>query len=263
MKIREKLNQLKSTFGIEPKPLPEIQQEPVKPAEPVPASAEDNSIDISTESTDFQGMEEIVPTEIEKQEMQSEVDEGYMQYAAEVVGFENRELQWNAYRTVLSYVDSDDILDFGCGRGDMYAFCKTEAPFNEQEYNYIGVDLNEQMIKMGKEIHEGIKLINEDWFKLSDDVIADWVVNAGSCNLRYDADTVTTDEEYTKKTITAMYDHANKGIVLLLASSLIEVEDGLINHNPGSLFNWAQQEFGNVALDHSVGDDVFCLIIYK
>ena len=38
---------------------------------------------------------------------------------------------------------------------------------------------------------------------------------------------------------------------------------GLINHNPGGLFNWAQQEFSNVALDHSVGDDVFCLIIYK
>ena len=86
---------------------------------------------------------------------------------------------------------------------------------------------------------------------------------------------VIVDPEYTKlrlgitftynskNTIKAMYDHATKGVVLLLASSLIDIEDGLINHNPGSLFNWAQQEFGNVALDHSVGDDVFCLIIYK
>jgi SAM-dependent methyltransferase len=257
MKIREKLNQLKSTFGIEPKPLP------TPPPPPKKISDEQTLYDDLEPEVDLEPMEEIVPTETEKQEMQSEVDEGYLQYSAEVVGFENRELQWNAYRTVLSYTDSSEILDFGCGRGDMYSFCKTEAPFNEQEYNYTGVDLNDQMIKMGKEIHKGINLINEDWFKLSDDVMADWVVNAGSCNLRYDADTVTTDEEYTKKTITTMYDHANKGIVLLLASSLIEVEDGLINHNPGSLFNWAQQEFGNVALDHSVGDDVFCLIIYK
>ena len=148
-------------------------------------------------------------------------------------------MQWNAYRTVLSYIDSTDILDFGCGRGDMWSFVQTEEPFNEQEYTYTGVDSNEQMVKLGQEIHEGINLISDDWFQLSDQITADWAVNAGSCNLRYDADTVTTDEDYTKNTIKAMYNHSTKGVVLLLASSLINVEDGLINHNPGSLFNWA------------------------
>ena len=145
----------------------------------------------------------------------------------------------------------------------MWSFMQTESPFNEEEYTYTGIDLNDEMIKIGQDIYKGISLVSSDWFSISEDLTADWVVNAGSSNLRYDADTITTDEEYTKKTITAMYDHCKKGVVLLLASSLIDVEDGLINHNPGSIFNWAQQEFGNVALDHSVGDDVFCLIIYK
>jgi SAM-dependent methyltransferase len=265
MKIREKLNQLKTSLGLEPKPLPEVKK-PIKKEEVVPpddlavtpAMLTPDEPEIITEP-----MDEIVPTESEKEDMQTEVDEGYLQYSSEVVGFENRELQWNAYRTVLSYVDSNDILDFGCGRGDMWSFMQTESPFNEEEYTYTGIDLNDEMIKIGQDIYKGISLVSSDWFSISEDLTADWVVNAGSSNLRYDADTITTDEEYTKKTITAMYDHCKKGVVLLLASSLIDVEDGLINHNPGSIFNWAQQEFGNVALDHSVGDDVFCLIIYK
>jgi len=41
------------------------------------------------------------------------------------------------------------------------------------------------------------------------------------------------------------------------------LQDGLIDHNPGEMLNWAQKEFSNVALDHSLSDDVFCLIIYK
>ena len=274
MKIREKLNQLKTSLGLEPKPLPEVTKS-VKKEEVVPPDIqpdEDGIYRVPDVPLDEQGfepdiftepIEEIIPSESEKDDMQTEVDEGYLQYSSEVVGFENRELQWNAYRTVLSYTDSTDILDFGCGRGDMWSFVQTEAPFNEEKYTYTGVDLNEQMVKLGQDIHENINLIHDDWFQLSDQITADWVVNAGSCNLRYDADTVTTDEEYTKNTIKAMYNHSTKGVVLLLASSLIDVEDGLINHNPGSLFNWAQQEFGNVALDHSVGDDVFCLIIYK
>ena len=269
MKIREKLNQLKTSLGLEPKPLPEVKK-PIKKEEVVPP--DDLAVTPAMLTPDepeepkiiTEPMDEIVPTESEKEDMQTEVDEGYLQYSAEVVGFENRELQWNAYRTVLSYIDSNDVLDFGCGRGDMWSFMQTEAPFNEEKYTYTGIDLNDEMIKIGNDIYEGINLISSDWFKLPENLAPrDWAVNAGSCNLRYDADTVTTDEDYTKNTIKAMYDYSNKGVVLLLASSLIDIEDGLINHNPGSIFNWAQQEFGNVALDHSVGDDVFCLIIYK
>lgn len=271
MKIREKLNQLKTTFGLEPKPLPEVKTKPIKKEEVVPPDLlsknmpEPTAIDNLPPEPEIitEPIDEIVPTESEKEDMQTEVDKGYLQYSAEVVGFENRELQWNAYRTVLSYIDSNDVLDFGCGRGDMWSFVQTEEPFNEQEFNYTGVDLNEQMVKLGRDIYEGIDLIQDDWFNLPEDLISEWAVNAGSCNLRYDADTVTSDEEYTKNTITAMYNHCTKGVILLLASSLIDIEDGLVNHNPGSIFNWAQQEFGNVALDHSVGDDVFCLIIYK
>lgn len=206
-------------------------------------------------------MQEFEPLDAEVLEMTEEYDESYLQYSSEVVGFGNREQQWNAYRTVMTYTGPEDsFLDFGCGRGDFIPFYMAE--YNETP-NYIGLDLNEPLIKAGKELYPDSELLLTDWFNLDETIIADWAINVGSCNLRYDADTVQTDEAYTKNTIRRMYQHCNKGVVIMLASNLPGLQDGLIDHNPGDILNWAQKEFSNVALDHSLSDDVFCLIIYK
>jgi len=58
-----------------------------------------------------------------------------------------------------------------------------------------------------------------------------------------------------------MYKHATKGVIALLTTG--DANDGLIDHDPGKILNWAQKEFGNVILDHSVSKDGFCLIINK
>jgi len=58
-------------------------------------------------------------------------------------------------------------------------------------------------------------------------------------------------------------DHSEKGSIVLLASDQSGFEDGLINWNAGEVFNWAQKEFGNVAMDHTFSNDLFTLIIYK
>ena len=76
MKIREKLNQLKTSLGLEPKPLPEVKK-PIKKEEVVPpddlavtpAMLTPDEPEIITEP-----MDEIVPTESEKEDMQTEVD---------------------------------------------------------------------------------------------------------------------------------------------------------------------------------------------
>ena len=68
---------------------------------------------------------------------------------------------------------------------------------------------------------------------------------------------------YLQNTIRTMLQHAEKGAVILLTSSFTDIDDGLINHDPGLILNWAQKEFGNVALDHSFSKDLFILVIYK
>jgi len=186
----------------------------------------------------------------------------YLEYSAEAVGYGNRELQWNTYRSIANYIpEGDSVLDFGCARGDFKLFHADDYTF---DLDYIGIDMNENLINAGKKVYEGqIDIRLQDWFSLPNNLKQDWCINIGSLNLRYDADIKTTDSEYLKNTIRKMLSHANKGIITLLTSNISDIDDGLINHDPGLLLNWAQKEFGNVALDHSFSNDVFILVIYK
>jgi hypothetical protein len=95
------------------------------------------------------------------------------------------------------------------------------------------------------------------------DIRADWCINVNSNNLRYDANTSKNDLEYLQETIKVMVDRANVGAVISLTSDVTNIQDGLINWNPGNIFNWSVQEFKTVALDHTFSEQVFILIIFK
>ena len=189
-------------------------------------------------------MVEIEPTDEELDEIRdpSSSDPDYLEYSAEAVGYENREQQWDTYRIISGYVaEGDSVLDYGCARGDFERFYETE--YNET-LDYIGVDMNRQLIDAGKKVYEDeVELRCMSWFDLEDDV--------------------RDDKTYLQDTIKSMMAHCEKGSVILLASDLNNIDDGLINWNAGEIFNWAQKEFGSVALDHSFSDDIFTIIIYK
>ena len=193
----------------------------------------------------------------------SDFDEDYLEYSSEAVGFANREEQWNTYRTVVGFIpEGESILDFGCARGDFERFYKTE--YNES-IDYFGIDMNKQLIEAGLKVYNNeVDIRCIDWFNLESNIKKDWCINVGSCDLRYDANLKLDDNEYMQSTLKKMYQHANKGIVAIFASDQSKTnDDGLINRNAGDVLNWAQKEFGTVALDHTVSNDVFVLIIYK
>ena len=190
-----------------------------------------------------------------------EVDAGYLLHSSEIVGYDTREHQWNTYRTAMAYMgEGDSVLDFGCGRGDFKAVYESETGI---ELDYIGLELNQAMIDASTELYPTYDIQKTDWFKIPEALMADWCVNIHSLNLRYDADLTKDDNQYKLATIEQMYKHANKGVIVMLASDIISKDDGLIASNPGELLNWAQKEFGNVALDHTFSDELFALIIYK
>jgi len=189
-------------------------------------------------------------------------DPEYLEHSAEAVGYENREQQWDTYRVIANYIGKgDSVLDFGAARGDFERFFESE--FNES-IQYIGVDMNQQLIDAGNKVYDGeVELVCTDWFKIDKDIKQDWSINIGSSNLRYDADTVRDDMTYLQDTIKTMMSHCEKGSIILLASDQAGIDDGLVNWNAGDVFNWAQKEFGSAALDHSFSKDLFTIIIYK
>jgi len=212
------------------------------------------------------------PTEIEATDDELEQmndpagsDPDYLEYSAEAVGYQDRESQWNIYRTVTSYLLPDEdgelsIIDFGCGRGDFERFYETEFP--GQDIDYVGIDMNQQLINAGKKAYnDEVDIRCMDWLNVPSDLKEDWAININSNNLRYDGDTTKNDEEYLHATIESMYKHANKGVVIMMATG--QNPDGLINYKPSPLLEWAIKKYRIVTLDHSIGEDLFTLIIYK
>jgi len=219
---------------------------------------------VSPDDLILEEMQEMVLNREETQEIQEavqEIDNGYLLHSSEIVGYSNREHQWNTYRTAFAYMaEGDSVLDYGCGRGDFKAVYESEKGI---ELDYIGLELNQAMIDAAAELYPDYQIQKTDWFKIPSMLTADWCVNIHSLNLRYDADLTKNDTEYKLATIKHMYEHANKGVIVMLASDIVQKDDGLLATNPGEMLNYMQKEFGNVALDHTFSDELFALIIYK
>ena len=77
--------------------------------------------------------------------------------------------------------ESESVLDFGCARGDFERFYQTEYG---QELEYVGVDMNQQLIDAGNKVYEEeVELVCKDWFELDKDITADWSININSSNI--------------------------------------------------------------------------------
>mgnify|MGYP001037356069 CR=1 FL=1 len=196
-----------------------------------------------------------------KKDTSNQIDEGTRLYSTDILGFANREVQSETYAKLSSLIPQEDsILDFGCGRGDYFNWYGTT--FGAKKIKYTGVDVDKSLINAGKELYKDIKLINKDWNRLSNKIICDWSININSNNYQHqkkNKDNIT----YLYETIDVMYKHANKGIIILLASELVDNENAWIKYNPGDVLNWARMKYKNVIIDHSSFMNSFMLVIYK
>jgi SAM-dependent methyltransferase len=196
-----------------------------------------------------------------KKDTSNQVDEGTLLYSTDILGFTNREIQGQTYAKVASLIPQEEsVLDFGCGRGDYFNWYGTT--YGPNIINYTGVDIDKSLINAGKELYKDIKLINKDWKRLPNNIVCDWSININSNNYQYqkkNKDNIT----HLHETIDVMYKHANKGIIILLASDIVDNKIDWIKYNPGKVLNWARSKYKNVIIDHSSFMNSFILVIYK
>ena len=91
---------------------------------PEPIDTEEAVADVMVDEAEM-----MEPTDEELEELSdpNANDPDYLEYSAEAVGYENRQIQWDTYRAILNYIgEEESILDFGCGRGDFERFLDTE-----------------------------------------------------------------------------------------------------------------------------------------
>jgi SAM-dependent methyltransferase len=152
----------------------------------------------------------------EKQEFIDRYNERLAQF-----GHDPRTLGWPKRRHVLRYAillsqwnldEGGALLDYGCGFGDMHAYCAQHAPRIE----YTGVDINPALIEEGLKRYPGARLsVAENEPEGS----YDYVVSSGVHNAKLADNWAFIEETF------ALFDRvATKGYALNFLSNRVEFE---------------------------------------
>jgi 2-polyprenyl-3-methyl-5-hydroxy-6-metoxy-1,4-benzoquinol methylase len=94
------------------------------------------------------------------------------------VGWGSKEGKQTARFQALCNIDNlsnSSILDIGCGFGDLYGFLK----YRKFQTDYYGIDINENIISMGKKIYPRAHLECRDFEIKKFNTKFDWVLSSG------------------------------------------------------------------------------------
>lgn len=174
---------------------------------------------------------------------------------------ESQEIRFSQLLHVLDASKKYSLLDFGSGYGGMYDYLVRLG----HHVAYIGYDIAEPMLSMGRELHPD----NPDC-KFTSNItelpIVDYVVVSGTFNMKLDADF----EAWTQMVIKALNQMnalATKGIafnMLTKYSDADRMRPDLYYGDPCFFFDYCKRNFSrNVALLHDYNIYDFTILVRK
>ncbi len=196
----------------------DVVEDPLEDQDTVGDGVEDDGDDyISDEEWDAMSDEEKAEYEAEIGEEEDPEDPEYLKTSPEVVGYDDRRQQAEMYDVACDEIRANEsVLDFGCGRGDLYDFLYRR---NGSEPKYKGIDINEPLINAGVEKYApNINIECKNWNTLDTQETFNWCVNIGSLCTRYDS-SEKDDFDIVTETIDKMMSLCTVGSVLILFSS--------------------------------------------
>lgn len=148
-------------------------------------------------------------------------------------GHDPRTLGWHKRQHLLRYeillshwnLDKADLLDFGCGFGDMYAYCQAS---NRASARYHGLDLNSNLIDEGKRRYPGVDLFARDVLIEGLPDVYDVIVASGIYNFR-----LKDNWSFIEKTFALFAAHGRQGFAVNFLSNRVDYsEDSLYYADP-------------------------------
>jgi SAM-dependent methyltransferase len=132
-------------------------------------------------------------------------------------------LGWTKHRHTLRYavlleqwdLETDAILDVGCGFGDMYAYCAEHFP----NVRYEGVDLNASLVEVGRERYPNARLAQGDPIRNGLTGAWDVIVASGIFNLK-----VKDNWAFITEALQLFARHARKGFAANFLSNRVDYE---------------------------------------
>lgn len=150
-------------------------------------------------------------------------------------------------------ISNCSILDIGCGFGDFYGYLQ----FKKIKTNYIGIDINTDLIKLGKLIYPDARLqvtdFEEERFKRK----FDWVFFSGisSSECSY---------PYIKKIMTEMFRICKKGLAMNFVGGVVDYKvNTLFYSDPEKIYSITRSLSNRVIIRHDYMPYEFTVYVYK
>jgi SAM-dependent methyltransferase len=162
------------------------------------------------------------------------------------------------YRALLDMGDfrGAKILDFGCGKGDLYQFLKER----DIPVEYTGVDINEKLIAMAQKNHPGVdfRVFDIDKDSFSEDF--DYIFLCGVFNLKVDG-----LDEIIRDALKKLFARCRIGLAFNALSVHDPKKDYELNYtSPEELFAFAVKDLSPfVSLRHDRMTYDYVMFVYR
>lgn len=179
-------------------------------------------------------------------------------------GDRSEAVRWSAQGQRLHYeslldigrLDNMKILDFGCGKGDLYQFFVDRSI----DVDYTGYDINDKLISLAETKHPSarFKIFDITCDTISEDF--DYIFLCGVFNLR-----VAGLDEYIRSTLVRLFQYCRRGLAFNALSDLNPRKDvELFYTSPQDIFGFAVKNLSPfVAVRHDRIKYDFTMFIYK
>lgn len=174
-----------------------------------------------------------------------------------IVGWSNKESQYLRF-DVLSQIaplENQQVIDIGCGVGDMYNFFKSK----NMKVKYLGIDIHPGMVAIARKKYQDARFLQTELENIKDSY--DFVLCSGAFNLQQ-----KNNRKYIEKMIGKMYDIARTGVAFNLLSSYAPSGmryGDLCYYDPKAIFDYCKKQYERVILRHDYLPHDFTVYINK
>lgn len=150
-------------------------------------------------------------------------------------------------------IKNKTILDVGCGFGDLYGYLK----YKKIPIKYYGVDINPDLIRLGRKIYPKIKLEVRDIEKNKFRQKFDWVLASGITSHG-------STYQHLQSVMTEMFRISKKGFAINFVSNMVDYKTkNLFYSSPEKIFSMARSLSNRILLRHDYMPYEFTLYVYK
>jgi SAM-dependent methyltransferase len=196
--------------------------------------------------------------EQEKQRVLAAYSERLQKY-----GYSPRTLGWPKSRHRLRYfvllshwpLAGAEILDFGCGFGDLYAYCRDQG----YEVGYEGIDIHPDLVAEGLRQHPSARLLVHDGLRDGLDRDYDYVFSSGVHNIR-----LADNWAFIEASFELFDRHARRGFAVNFLSDKVDYRlEHAYHANPGQIVELAYRFSNRVTLRNDYMPFEFTVFVDK